>query len=284
MNKVTIVTDSVASLPADKFSQYGLQILPINISFMGKIYRDGVDLTAAQAYQMLKEKPDQFFTSPVSVGECLNILKDTAKQSESILCITLSSKLSGMYNVALLAMKLAKEESLNIPIELIDSKNATVGEGLIVLAAAEAAASGKNLAEVKQLTLKVRDSINLVGIFDTIRYVYRTGRIPKLTAQFGSILNIRPVFSITEGTVHITGIIQNQESGIKHILKQMKEHIRENPVHVAIAHADAHEAGMRLKDTIQNQFDCIEIWLTDFSPVMAYATGTGVLVVAYYIQ
>jgi DegV family protein with EDD domain len=231
---------------------------------------------------MLSDKPEQFFASPAPIGEYLSVFKKTALEAESIFCLTLSSKLSGMHNMATLAIKQAREEGLITPIELLDSKNATTGEGLIVTAACVSAESGNSLADVLLEAQSVCRKVSVIGVMETIKNVYRTGRIPKLASRFGSALNIHPVFTISDGSVHIIGITKNRQTGITRIIRQMKAKVAGSPVHVAIAHADVPEAGELLKKRIEQEFDCVEIWLTDFSPVMAYATGTGVLAVAYY--
>lgn len=282
MKKVTIVTDSIACLSQDIVKRYGVRIVPININYDGKKYRDGIDLSAREAYRMLEEKPDQFYSAPASIGEYLDVFQEAAKYTDSIICITLSSKLSAMHNVALLAVKQAKEKLPQTSIEVLDSGTAAVGEGLVVSAAAKAAATGESLTEVVQLAKKVSAKVHVIGIMETIRYVYRTGRIPRLAARFGSALNIKPVFIVSGGVVRIKGITQSQENGIKRALKMMREEIKEEPVHVAVAHADAQEAGEKLLEKIRAEFNCVDIWLTDFSPVMAYATGAGVLAIAYY--
>jgi DegV family protein with EDD domain len=280
--KVALITDSVASLPAEIKQRYDVTIMPLNISFNGKLYRDGVDLSPTEAYRMLQEKPEQFFASPASIGEYLNIFKATAETAEGILCITLSSRLSGMNNAARLAISQYLEDSPQVPVELLDSRNAAAGEGLIVSAAIEASISGKNLSEVSRIAQEVKDKVNVAAVLETIRYVYRTGRIPKMTARFGSFLNIRPLITIAEGRVKVTGLARDRESGVAGIIKQMKSNVQSRPVHIGIAHADDLEAGERLKEQLRSEFNCVELWLTDFSPVMAYATGTGVLLVAYY--
>ena len=184
--------------------------------------------------------------------------------------------------MAHIAREEAKNELHQTPIEVVDSKTAAVGEGLIVSAAAQAAAEGKNLAEVTQIAKAVRDKVSVIGIMETIRYVYRTGRIPKITARVGSMLNIKPIFTITEGTVHIAGLTRSKEQAVKRALKIMKREVGTSPVHVAVAHADVLEEGKKLEERISSEFNCAELWLTDFSPVMGYATGTGVLAIAYY--
>jgi len=98
------------------------------------------------------------------------------------------------------------------------------------------------------------------------------------------MLNIKPVFTISKGVVRIAGLSRSKEHGVKRALTMMREEVGTSPVHVAVAHADVPEEGERLKEQIASEFDCVELWLTDFSPVMGYATGTGVLAVAFYTE
>ena len=282
MHKVAILADSIACLTPEMVRQYQLRIIPINIHFNGAIYRDGVDLTSTEAYRLLDEAPDYFASSPASVGEYVDAYREASTRAEGILCITLSSKLSTLYNMARVAKEEVGNELHQTPVEVMDSKTAAVGEGLIVSAAARAAAEGKDLAEVTEVAKAVRNKISVIGIMETIRYVYRTGRVPKITAKVGSMLNIKPIFTITEGVVRIGGLARSKEQAVKRALKMMRKEVGTNPVHVAVAHADVLEEGERLKEQISSEFNCVELWLTDFSPVMAYATGTGVLAIAFY--
>jgi DegV family protein with EDD domain len=284
MGKVAVIADSIANPPQEIIKKYNIQILPINIWFKGKKYRDGIELNSAEAYRMLAEQPEQFHSAPATIGEYLEIFKDAAKTADSILCLTLSGKLSTVYNIASLAKSEAEEEGLTVPINVLDTGTAVNAEGLIVTAAGEAAGAGKSLDEVIRIVENLKKRVHLIGILDTVQYVYRTGRIPKFTSKVGSLLNIKPCFSISEGVVHLDGMIKNQESGIKHILKQLKENIKDRSVHISIAHSSALEAGIKLKDSIEKEFNCSELWLTDLSPIIAYATGTGVLIAAYYLD
>jgi DegV family protein with EDD domain len=284
VQKVAVLADSIACLTPEMVRQYQLRVIPINIHLDGTIYRDGVDLTSAEAYRLLEKAPEYFASSPASVGEYVDAYRQVATQAESILCITLSSKLSTLHNMANLAKEEVRNELLQTPIEILDSRTAAVGEGLIVTAAARAAIEGRDLDAVIEVAKSVKNRINVIGIMETIRYVYRTGRIPKFTAKVGSMLNIKPVFTISKGVVHIAGLSRSKEQGVKRALAMMRKEVGTSPVHVAVAHADVPEEGERLKEQIASEFDCVELWLTDFSPVMAYATGTGVLAVAFYTE
>lgn len=280
--KVAIVTDSIACLPGELVGQYQLRVVPVNIHFNGRVYRDGVDISADEAYRLLEEVPDHFASSPASVAEYLEAYRQAGARSDGILCFTLSSRLSTLYNMARLAKEEAEKEAPRRAIEVFDTGTAAVGEGLIVSAAARAAAEGKSLSEVVKVAEAVKSKVRVIGLMETIRYVHRTGRIPKFTAQAGSLLRIKPMFGISGGVVRLAGLTRSKESGMKRVLNMMKKEAGSNPVHVAVAHANEPEAGERLTEQIEAEFNCVELWLTNFSPVMGYATGKGTLAVAFY--
>jgi len=148
MPKVAIVTDSIACLTREMVAQYGIKIVPISICFRDKIYRDWVDISPTEAYELFLQDPDRFTTSPASPGRYLEIYREASKQAKNILCITLSSKLSTGYNMACVAKEEAKTEHPQPSIEVLDSQTVTAAQGFIALVAARTAEEGKDLAEV----------------------------------------------------------------------------------------------------------------------------------------
>ena len=280
--KVAIITDSIACLPPEIVRQYQLQILPINLYFGDKVYRDGVDITPTEAYELFLKDPKFFKTSAPPPTDCLEAYRKASKQAKNILCVTVSSKLSMTYESSLLAKEAAKTELPGVTIEVLNSHTATASEGFVALAAARAAAEGKSLAEVMKATEEMREKVSTVILLDTMRYVYRSGRIPKVAAQAASIFNIRPIFTISSGLVRFKGAVRNKENGINQILGRMRDKVGQSPVHVAVMHAYAEEEAERLKERVSAEFNCAEIWLSEFSPVMGYACGTGTLGLAFY--
>jgi len=281
MQKVAIVTDSIACLTRELVEQYGIVIAPISICFRDKVYRDWVDITPNEAYELFLQEPERFTTSPASPGRYLEAYHEAGKQKKDILCITLSSKLSTGYDMACVAKEQAKAE-LPLSIEVLDSQVVTAAQGFVALAGARAAAEGKDLAEVVKAAEEMRSRVNFLILVDTIRYVYRTGRIPKVASQVGSILNIKPILTMSSGLVCFSGAVRSREHGINRILKMMRDKVGQRPVHVAVMHAFALEEAKRLKERVSSEFNCVELWLTEFSPVMGYATGTGTLGFAFY--
>jgi DegV family protein with EDD domain len=280
--KVAVVTDSVACLPRELVEQYGIKIVPVNFYFRDKLYRDWVDITPSEAYELFLKDPTAFKTSGINPGDCLETYRQAAKDSKGILCVTISSKLSMVFSSALEAKELAGDELPQAPIEVIDSQTATAAEGFVVLAAARAAEVGGSLDEVVEAAEGVRSRVYVVALMDTIRYVYRSGRMPKIAARAGSMLSIKPVLAIASGSVRFKGAVRSREHGVERVLKISKDRVGRRPVHMAVMHAYAPDDAEKLKERVAAEFNCVELWVTEFSPVMGYACGTGTLGLAFY--
>ncbi len=284
MPKVAVVTDSIACLTRELVKQYEIRIVPINLYFDGKLYKDWVDITPSEAYELFLKDPESFKTSGINPGDCLEAYREVSNQAESILCVTLSAKLSVAYQSALEAKDRAKAELPQTSIEVLDSQTVTAAQGFVALAAARAAEEGKDLADVVRAAEEMRDKVTFLALLDTIRHVYRTGRIPKIASQVGSMLNIRPILTSSSGLIRFAGAVRSKNSGMERLFKIMRDKIGQSPVHMAVMHAYAPEEGERLKERISSEFNCAELWLSEFSPVMGYATGTGTLAVAFYSE
>jgi len=282
MQKVAIVTDSISCLTRELAEQYRIGIVPISLLVQGKVYRDLVDITPSEAYELFLQDPESFTTSPASPGHYLEAYREVSTRANSILCITLSSRLSTGYDMARVAKEQAETELPQTSIVVLDSQTVTAAEGFVALAGARAAAEEKDLAEVVRVAEEVRDKVTFLVLLDTIRYVYRTGRIPKVAANIGSMLNIRPILTSSSGLVSFKGIARNRKQGINRLLEIMRDKVGESPVHVAVMHAYAPDEAEKLRERISSEFNCVELWVTEFSPVMGYATGTGTLGTAFY--
>jgi DegV family protein with EDD domain len=282
LQKVAIVTDSLACLTKELAERYRIRVIPLNIHFAGKIYKDWVDITPTQAYELFLKAPQYWSTSAPSPADYLEVFREVGERIKNILCITASSKLSTTHDVARLAGEQAEAELPQTSIEVVDSHLATAAEGLVTLAAARVAGTGQSLAEVVRVAEEVRDKVTFVAFLDTIRYVYRSGRIPKIAAQAGSMLNIKPLLTISSGVVRFMGAVRSRERGIERMLKIMRDKVGQRPVHVSVMHAYALEEAEELRERVASVFNCTELWISEFSPLMGYATGTGTLGLAFY--
>ncbi|MFC2026467.1 DegV family protein [Chloroflexota bacterium] len=282
MNKVVVITDSVACLPKEQATQYVIRVVPIKILFGKKVYSDGVDLSTAEAYRLLEKAPDYFSTAPSSPNDYINLFREIINQGQDILCITVSSKLSTVFNVACLAKDTLKQENPQATISVMDSMTATASQGLIALAAAQSAAEGKELDDVIRTASKVREHAHMFLALDTIRHAYRTGRIPKIATQLGTALGVKPLLTISDGVVHLVGMVRTRQRGVERLIENMRRKVGYRPVHAAVMHTAVPEEGEKLKQLISDEFDCKELFLTEVSPIIGYSIGTGVLGLAFY--
>ena len=285
MERVAVVTDSVACLPSKMATDYRISIVPAgNIYYEGKTYRDWVDLSYEEAYHILEKSPEEFFTGPTSPMEFLQLYRELAKNYDSILYVSMSSKLSTLYNVARLARDMAAAELPGTRIEIVDSATATAAEGFIAIMAARAAMAGRSFSEILQLARDVKENVGLFYVLYTVKYVYRTGRVSRQIADLGSKLNVKPLVTIKNGRAQVKGLVRNTHKGIDSMLALARQSINSNKVHMAVLHAEAWKDAELLMKRIKSEFDCAELWMGEFSPLMVYATGKGVLGIAFYIE
>jgi DegV family protein with EDD domain len=190
-----------------------------------------------------------------------------------------------MSNSARLAMEMAKKELPGVAIQVLECSSAAAGQGLVVLAAARAAVAGKSLAETVDIVTGLMPRVNLFASLETLHYLVKGGRVPQAAALVNSILKIKPVFSVNGGEAHTLALPRSTDSAINNILRLMGRKIgKAQQVHVAVMHADTLEQALYLRDRIASRFNCIELFITEFTPVMGVHTGPGVIGAAFYCE
>ena len=279
---IAIVADSIACLTDEMIAQYGIRLVAANIFYNSTGYKEYVDISISEAYRLLERDPERFATSPATPGDYVEAFRELAPHAEGILCITISSRLSAFYEVAHAAREQVRAELPDTTIEIVDSRHTAAAEGFVVLAAARAIAEGRGMAQAIAQARAVSRRMGFLALMDTIRYVYRTGRIPKVASQIGSALSVKPIIGINQGALTFVGVTRTKERGVRRILQMMEEGVGERPVNVAVMHADALDEAEHLKEQVQGQFNCRELWISEFSPIMGYSTGRGMVGLAYH--
>lgn len=280
--QVAIIADSIGCIPADLVQAFGIEIVAPNIFWNGAVYRDWLDITPRQAYELLQKDPDAFSTATPSPGVLAETYRRAGRTARSLLCITLSAKASTLYDAALTAKALVSRDLPGMKVEVLDSWTCTGAEGFVAMAAARAAREGRDLEACLEAARSVRDRVDLLFTLDTVRHAYRTGRVPRLASLVGSMLEVKPVLGWSEGTARLLGVTRKREKGVDRIMDLMRGRVGGAPVHVAVHHTDALEEGQRLRDRVAREFRCAELWLTEFSPIMGYSAGRGALGLAFY--
>ena len=272
---VKIVTDSVADLPSQVVEELGITVIPLNVRFGEEVYRDGIDLTAEQFYHKLEHSeilPVTSVPSPAAFAEAYDKL---VEETDGILVITLSARLSGTYDVALQSVGLVKRKCR---IEIVDSQWAVMAQGFMVMAAARAAEAGVSLDEVVDITHRNMKRVDMRAAFDTLDYLKRGGRIGAAQALLGSILKVNPILTLRNGVVHPVGREHSRAKAIDYLYNfaMSFSHIEEMAVEDAACPDDAELLVERLGSIFPKE----RIYRSKTTPVIGTHTGPGLLLVA----
>lgn len=284
MAKVMVMTDRVAGIPRELAEEYQINVVPAaHIIFDGQDYIEGVTLSVTEAYELIKKDPDKFTTSALNPGYFLEEYQKLSRKSPDILHITLSSALSANYKTAGLAAETFRKESPKTNLRVFDAKTVAGAQGLIVLAAARAAAQGKSLDEVVKTAERAREKTRGVMMLDTLRYVYRTGRMSKLASRIAALFNIKPINKMNkDGTLDFVDKVRNREAGYQKMIDLIKADAESNSLHFMIMHAAAPDMAERFSNLLRQNFDCQRILISEYSPVMGYGAGPGAIFVGYH--
>ena len=281
MGKVAIVTDSSACIPDRLVQKYSIQIVPLQIAFGNRVFKDGVDLTQRQFFQMLRNEHLVPTTSSPTPGEFLKHFTNLAPSNEAILCLCPPPALSAIYNAA----RAAKDTVPDLPVQIIPLPTAASGQGLVVLAAARAAQTGQGLKEVLKIIEDVAPRVRLFGIVDTLEYLRRGGRVAAVSALAASLLSVKPIFRFQDGKADLVATTRTKPRAVERLLKTIANGVKPGALlHLAIFHADAADEAERLKAKLVSSYNCAELLVTEFTPVMGAHTGPGLLGLAFYSE
>jgi len=272
---VKVVTDSVSDLPPQVIEELGITVIPLNVRFGEKVYRDGIDLTTEQFYQQLvhsKTLPVTSVPTPAAFAEAYDKLSEEA---DEILAIMLSAKLSGTYEVARQSIGLMKRKCR---VEVVDSQWAVMAEGFLVIAAARAAQAGASLDEVLEVVRGNIPRVDFRAAFDTLEYLRRGGRIGAAQALMGSALRIKPIITMKDGVVEPAGRTRSRVKAIDHLYQfaASYSHIEGLAVEEAACPDDAD----LLVERLSAKFPKERIYRSKTTPVIGTHTGPGLILVA----
>ena len=272
---VQVITDSTSDMPEGLAKELGIRVVPIYLRFGSETYRDGVDITKDEFYSKLKSSPLHPATSQPNPEDFTNVYKEYCDSVEGIVSIHISTKISGTYNSATMAKKTLES---HCPIKIIDSKLNSGGLGLVVAAAARRAKSEGSLSEVIDEANKAVDEVRMFGMFETMKYLARSGRVNKTIAAASRILNVMPLLTFHEGEIVRAGLVRAISKGAEKIYEFVKKNAPINEL--VIVHskvADQAEAlKQRLKEFIQEE----KIAIAELGAGLGVHGGPGVLLAA----
>lgn len=211
---VKVVTDSTADIPSEIIRSLDIAVVPIYVVFGDKVYRDRVDISEEDFYRRLVS--DSIFptTSVPSPKDFADVYSRLANDTDEIISIHLTSKESGIYNSALLGKQLVEKKC---HIEVVDSQSISMSYGLLAMAAAREARAGASLSQVVESVRRSIQRIHILFLVDTLKYVVRGGRIGKAQGMLGTVLGVRPLLTMRDGDLSISGIARTRLKAVQRL-------------------------------------------------------------------
>jgi len=269
---VKIVTDSTSDLSPEIAKELGITVIPLYVHFGNETYRDGINLTTDAFYQKLVQSATLPTTSAPSPGEFVEIFDKLAKETDQILTITVSSKLSATYESALKAKELSQSKAR---IEIINSLKIVSALGLIAISAGKAAKAGASIDEVINVVHSSMPRVDILMALDTLEYLRKGGRIGAAQALLGSVLKMNPVLTLKDGVVTPVTRVRSRAKAIDYLhdfatgFSQIEE--------IAVEDATTPNEAEALVERLSSKFPKEHIYRMKISPVIGVHVGPDVI-------
>jgi DegV family protein with EDD domain len=271
MKKIALVTDSTADLTEEMRKECDVHTIPLRVRLGDREY-SSEELSSDEFYQRLSEASELPRTSQPTPEEFSSLYSRLLDTYQEIISVHLSSALSGTLNAANLA-----KEKFKGKIHLIDSKTISLGMGLMVIEAAKNIKDGRDSAWIIDNLAKARKNIETLFTINTLEYLEKGGRIGKIQGFLGSILNIKPIIRVgDDGIYHTYGKSHSQKKALNSVAQALQDLTRgRKHLRLVVAHGAALQAGIYLKETLENALQMPTTVFTQVGPVIGVHTGPG---------
>ncbi|HHT36719.1 MAG TPA: DegV family protein [Firmicutes bacterium] len=274
MKRIAIVTDSAASVPAELAREVELEIMPVGIQIDNQFHREGLDLTPEEFYALLEEK-ENVTTSQPSPGDFLAIYNKLVNKAKEIISIHITSRQSGTVGVAELVKK-----DIPIPITVVDSESASMGQGFVALAAARAALRGKSREEILEIIERVKQKTTVFVAVPTLKYLARSGKVGRVQAKVASLLTIKPILSVKNGLVQAVDKKRSYGQALQRMIALVEKRFPTEKLTIAVLHSNAPEKAEEFKQIVEERLRCTQVFIAEMGASLAVHGGQGMLGIA----
>ncbi|MCR1911434.1 DegV family protein [Enterococcus hirae] len=274
-NKVAILVDSGTDVPQELIEKYQMYVIPLKIIYKDRVYTDKVDITPEEIYQRL---PQEIPGTSLPDGETITKIFEQIKQDgyEKILAVTISSGLSGTYNI----VRLIAQQQEELEAYVLDTKNIGIGAGFSAIQAAKWLEEGM---EWSLLIERLNELVKQTKVFfnvATLEYLQKGGRIGLVASILGTSLKLNPIISCNdEGIYYTVGKARGRKKSLDRTVSYVKERVGTAKVfNLAVAHGDAKEEATEMMARLKEEFpQAQQIYFGQISPALVVHTGPGLL-------
>jgi DegV family protein with EDD domain len=280
-SRVAVVTDSTANIPADLVKKYKIHVIPQCLNWEDKTYLDGVDITPNEFYARLGDAKELPTTSQPSAGEFHEFFNKLAEDHDAIVGVFISEFLSGTIASATAAVEMMPD----FPVEVVDSRSASMGLGFMILAVARALEDGKSPTEAAGIAEAMKPLTHAIFVVDTLEFLHRGGRIGGANRLLGSMLSIKPVLHLENGKIEPLARVRTKRKALAHVLDHVAADIAgRGAFHASVIHAAAPQEAAVFSEQVRERFSPVELFTTELSPVVGTHTGPGLVGLGYYTE
>lgn len=269
---VRVVTDSTADLPAEFVQELDITVVPLQVIFGQTAYRDGIDMTSEEFFRRLPDAPELPHTSQPSPADFQQAYERLAEQTDGILSIHLSSRLSGTVETARQAARALGDRCT---IEVIDSRTVSMAMGFAVIAAARAAKAGADLNTCADAARSALRRHRLAVTLDTLEYLRRGGRIGRAQAFLGGLLRLKPIVTVRDGETYPLARVRTRKKALEEVLRVCLE--GGTLEQAAVMYATTPDEARFLADEIRRRAPGASVHIGRIGPVIGVHGGPGLI-------
>ena len=272
-----LVTDSSCDIPDELIKKYNLHIVPLVVNIDGESFREKIDITTKEFYQKMEISRNLPKTSQPTPEAFSNIFKELTR-SGPVLCITISSGLSGTYQSACLGKELCGGD-----ITIFDSLGGSSGHGLQVIKAAKMAESGHSLKDIILQLEKYRSQMNILILLNTLENIVKGGRLNKLYGSVGKLLDIRILLrNNQEGKVVLQAKARGKKNFMNMVIKEIGRLCPDmTSIDAGITHFENPEDAELIKKELIEKYHARSVFINDMGMTMATYAGKNGMIVSF---
>lgn len=274
---IKLIVDSTSDIPKELIEKYDIRVLPVTVDINGIIYKDKVDLTEEVFYEKIKEKGVVPKTAQINPSVFEEVFEEEIKNGNDVICLTISSELSGTYNSA----NIAKNSIESKKIHVLDSRSASFGFGMIAVELAKTIKENKTVDEVLAKANSLIQNQGVIGYVDSLEMLKRGGRISASSAAIGGALGIKPIVTIIDGKIESIGKARGRKGALKQIIASLNESKVDEEIGLYIAHSNIEEGCDNEIDFLKKGGIDKKITTTFIGPAVGTHIGEGTFVVFY---
>lgn len=283
MSHTAIITDTDSNLPLDLAQKYNIVQVPILIQFEDETFRDIYDINNDAIFARIDKEGKLPTTAAPSPGQFAEAFKAAfASGTDSILCMTISSEMSATYASALQAVGMFPDKR----IEVLDTRSLAMGQGYMVLAAAEAVANGASINEAIAVAEDVRSRTYLFGSLATLKYIAMSGRVSALAAGMAGLLDIKPILALQNGKLELLEKIRTQSKSWNRAIELTAEKANGHKVEkMSLLNVKCPDSARQFEGLLRAAIACPdEIVHADLNPGLSTHTGAGMIAVVLVVS